>query len=132
MADPPNAQGHIRLAAVAEVKSGHRDEIALGDPHIEFLAQLPDQRLRLGLSLLDVPTGQVPDVRVPPTSRAAMPEQDSVDVNQSTDDNMRHPDISAGSGRRILDPPFGYRDGSGPPERPDWVRARGLSSRRRG
>ena len=98
----PDAEDQLRRARVAEVELGHRDDVLLEDAYPEFLAQLPDQRLHLGLTLLDVPAGQVPDVRVRPSERAAVSEQDPVHVDQGADDDMRHPAIEAGSGPALL------------------------------
>lgn len=68
------------------------------DLDAELFLHFPRQRLRLGLALLDVAAGQVPDIGVPLTQGAAVAEQDSTGCHKNACYDVMH--------RRSASPPY--------------------------
>ena len=74
-----------RVHLEGEIGGRHRDRHRVVDVDTEFLEALPDDRLTRQLTVLDMPSDQVPAVRIPLTAGMAMHHQNQTVANKRSD-----------------------------------------------
>lgn len=74
-----------RVHLEGEIGGGHRDRHRVVDVDTEFLEALSDDRLSGQLTVLDMPSDQVPTVRVPLSAGMAMHHQNQTVANKRSD-----------------------------------------------